>query len=304
MIQFTLLFLLGFLSAVFLIILVSPVVWRRAHYLWRRQMAAKLPVNLTAIEADRDLLRSIHAAEQAKTQMLNVQLQHKYSRALIQIGTDRQTLEKFELTKQELEQLHHTHKQSLNIITDYQSQLELMNTNHSEQTDKISQLHRQNDALSHLSDILRIEIVSRETEIDRLQREAKIMRDERKQLKNGQAELGSQIMALKTSLESEQMRNQALEEKLQRLLTALSDAQEKLERYETSQQTDNNKLRTEITELAAEMVALTAAQEGDQSPIHGLLQRPEPDVKSFKSTSTKSGSNQPSLAKRIVNIPH
>lgn len=304
MIQFTLLFLLGFLSAVFLIVLVSPVIWRRAHYLWRRQMAAKLPVNLTAIEADRDLLRSIHAAEQAKMQMLHVQLQDKYSRALIQIGTDRQTLEQFDLAKQELEQLHHTHEQSLKIIRESQSQLELMNTNHNDQADKISQLHRQNEALNHLSDILRIEIVSRETEVDRLQREAKIMREERKQLKNGQAELGSQIMSLKTSLESEQMRNQALEEKLQRLLTALSDAQEKLERYETSQQTDNNRLRTEIAELAADMVALTAAQEGEQSPIHALLQRPEPDVKTFKATATKSGSDEPSLAKRIANIPH
>jgi len=61
-IQATLIFILGFLSAVFLTVLVAPAIWRRAVALTHRRVEAALPLSLNEIRADKDALRAEHAS--------------------------------------------------------------------------------------------------------------------------------------------------------------------------------------------------------------------------------------------------
>ena len=313
MIQSALVFLLGFLCAAFLVLLAAPLFWRRANYLWQKQMAAQLPLSLTAIEADRDLLRASHAVELRKAEMQTVAMREKHTQALLKISTDHSELEKIPALHQELDvsKIQQKHdRQQLNALQD---DLNKLRQKQQAAIEEHGRLQRQNEALSKLSDTLRLEVTGRETEADRLRREASDLRQEKKQLNSLKSELASQVAALKTSLESEKQRNQALEEKLHRLITELSDAQEKLERQgnhiKTTQSTSENKSRTlsdqdyklreTISDLAAEMVARTAEQEGENSPVRSIL-KDTPEISEDALPSKKS--KPKSLAGRIKNI--
>lgn len=303
MIQSVLVFLLGFLCAAFLILLAAPLFWRRAHYLWQKQMAAQLPMSLTAIEADRDMLRAAHAISLRKAQMQTSEIREKHTQALLKISADRDELEKLPPLQQELEILKIRLQDDKQQLAALQNNLKQLQTKQEASLKENGRLQRQNETLNQLSETLRLEAVQKDIEADRLRREASDLRQDKKQLNSINSELASQVTVLKTSLESEKHRNQALEDKLHRLITELSDVQEKLDRQ--SKIADNNnrtlsdqdyKLRETISELAAEMVVKTAAQEGKTSPIPALLQE-----NSEASAPVSSGRKRKSksLAKRI-----
>lgn len=303
MIQSVLVFLLGFLCAAFLILLAAPLFWRRAQYLWQKQMAVQLPMSLTAIEADRDLLRAAHAVSLRKAEMQASEIREKHTQALLKISTDRTELEKIKPLQQELDVCKIQLQDDKQQLTALQNNLKQFQTKHEAALTEHGRLQRQNEALNQLSETLRKEVAQKDTEADRQRREASDLRQDKKQLNSINSELASQVTALKTSLESEKHRNQALEEKLHRLITELSDVQEKLDRQ--SKTTGNNsrnlsdqdyKLRETISELAAEMVVKTAVQEGVTSPIPALLQeKTEPSASSSSGKKKKSKS----LATRI-----
>lgn len=313
MIQSALVFLLGFLSAAFVVLLAAPLFWRQAHVLWHKQIAARLPLSLTALEADRDLLRASHAVSLRKAEMQTSRMRDKHTQAQLKIAADRAELEKLPQLLQDIEALHILQHNDRQQLATAQHALTILQAKQQSADEQLGYLQRQNEALSNLSDTLRLEIAGRELETDRLRREANDLRQEKKQLNNAKSELASQVAALKTSLESEKNRNQALEEKLHRLISELSDTQEKLERQnkdiqrkhdlsEGEKQTlsaQDQKLRDTISELAAEMVARTAAKEGENSPIHALLKdssEPNKPVTTARKTKSKS------LAGRIKNL--
>lgn len=303
MIQSVLVFLLGFLCAAFLILLAAPLFWRRAHYLWQKQMTAQLPMSLTAIEADRDMLRAAHAVSLRKAEMQTVEIREKHTQALLKISTDRHELEKIRPLQQELEVLKIQLQDDKQQLTALQNNLKQLQAKQEATITENNRLQRQSEALNQLSETLRQETAQKDTEADRLRREANDTRQDKKQLNSINSELASQVTALKTSLDSEKHRNQALEEKLHRLITELSDVQEKLDHQSKNAGTNNHglsdqdyKLRETISELAAEMVIKTAAQEGEASPIPALLQE-KAEPSSLPSSGNKKKSK--SLAKRI-----
>ena len=313
MIQSVLVFLLGFLCAAFLVLLAAPLFWRRAHYLWQKQIAARLPLSLNAIEADRDLLRAAHAVALRKAEMQTAAIRDKHTQALLKISADRSELEKMPPLQQELAVLHIQQQNDRQQLGTAQAELKTLHQQKQASFEEHGQLKRQNESLSKLGDTLRLEAAARETDADRLRREAGDLRQEKKLLNSEKSELTSQVAALKTSLESEKHRNQALEDKLHRLITELSDTQEKLERQNKDLQRKHNlsagdstalneqdqKLRETISELAAEMVAKTAAAEGETSPIHALLK--EQQAETTQSSGTKSTKSK-SLAGRIKKL--
>ena len=63
LIQSVLFFILGVAATTFVLILLSPAIWRRALYLARQAIAAEVPLSLTEVEADRDFLRAKQAVE-------------------------------------------------------------------------------------------------------------------------------------------------------------------------------------------------------------------------------------------------
>lgn len=305
MIQSAMIFLLGFLCAAFLILLAAPLFWRRAHYLWQKQMAAQLPLSLTAIEADRDLLRATHAAELRKAQMQAAELREKHTQALLKISTDRTELEKIPALIQELDVSKIRQSADHQQLTAMQEEWKTLQKRLQTVIEEHDRLTRQNEALNQLCGNLRDDVSTRDKEADRLRRDTTELRLSKKQLNKTKSELASQVAALNTALESEKQRNQALEEKLHRLITEFSDAQEKLERQDKNLREkhsiphndsrtlndQDHSLREKISDLAAEVVAATAAQEGENSPILTILnnnKQASPSARKRKKNKTKS----------------
>ena len=89
MIQATLIFILGFLSAVFLAVLVAPAIWRRAVALTHRRIEATLPLTLNEIRADKDALRAEHAMAARKLEITVKSLKEQIAAQSIEVDRAR-----------------------------------------------------------------------------------------------------------------------------------------------------------------------------------------------------------------------
>lgn len=309
MIQSALFFIFGVLVTVFVVILLGPSVWRRAFFLARRQVQAELPITLAEIRADRDGLRAEYAVavsrleqllklERQKTAEQKVTLARQYEELKriplleeSQADIEKRLAEHERVTK-EAETARNAALEKAQIL---QAELERMQSHYS--------------ALEGLADTLRIEISGSETEYSRLTNEMTEMRRDRKEATARYNEVSTQLTSAQTELKSEKRRNSELQQKLEKLISELSDAQEKIERHSRSNaganasvqlaeiERENAALREEMAELAARMVAATAAKEGPDSPIHSILEAAE---KSSAGKSKKAGPK--SLARRIRDL--
>ena len=309
MIQSALFFIFGVLVTVFVVILLGPSVWRRAFFLARRQVQAELPITLAEIRADRDGLRAEYAVavsrleqllklERQKTAEQKVTLARQYEELKriplleeSQADIEKRLVEHERVTK-EAETARNAALEKAQIL---QAELERMQSHYS--------------ALEGLADTLRIEISGSETEYSRLTNEMTEMRRDRKEATARYNEVSTQLTSAQTELKSEKRRNSELQQKLEKLISELSDAQEKIERHSRSNaganasvqlaeiERENAALREEMAELAARMVAATAAKEGPDSPIHSILEAAE---KSGAGKGKKAGPK--SLARRIRDL--
>ena len=76
-VQSILFFILGFLCAGFLALLVAPSIWRRAVALTRRRIEGSIPLTQSEIRADKDHLRAEFAMSTRRLEMTVAGLQEK-----------------------------------------------------------------------------------------------------------------------------------------------------------------------------------------------------------------------------------
>lgn len=289
MIQSALIFILGVLVAVFVVVLLGPSVWRRAFYLARRQIQAELPLTLTEIRADRDGLRAEHAVSRSRLeQQLRIE-REKSSERLIELGQQNEQLKQFATLAGDMDAL----KEQLRARDADIKSLTAERENFSEKAEilaaEVERLEKHLSSLNELADTLRIELTAKEAEHGRLSNEMSEMRRDRKDASVRYNEVSTQLTAAQTELKSEKRRNTELQQKLEKLISDVSDAQEKLERYSrngaqlsASDASDvakeNAALREEMALLAARIVAETAAKEGENSPINAMIDRDAPEA--------------------------
>lgn len=304
MIQSALIFILGVLAAVFVVVLLGPSVWRRAFFLARRQIHSELPVTLAEIRAERDGLRAEHAVAYSRLeQMLRLE-REKSAEQRITIGRQYDELKRFAALEGDIAALRETLAERDKAIKDTITERD----NAAEKADiveaEVEHLQKHLSSLENLSDTLRIEMGAKEADQSRLMNEMSEMRRERKDASARYNEVSTQLTAAQTELKSEKRRNGELQQKLDKLISEFSDAQERLERHmrngsnssiepasSESLAKENAALREEMAALAARMVATTAEREGENSPIHELVK---------EAGSEKAGKARPkSLAKRI-----
>lgn len=273
----------GVLVAVFVVVLLGPSVWRRAFFLARRQVQAELPITLAEIRADRDGLRAEHAVAVSKLEQLLKLERGKTAEQKVTLARQQDELKRIPLLEQNIARLEkrlgEEEKGAAEARQARDTALEKAEILQAE----LERVQGHYVALESLADTLRIEISAHEAEISRLMSEITEMRHDRKDATARYNELSTQLTAAQTKLKSETRRNGELQQKLEKLISELSDAQEKLERQnrhgdgalmsadqiEIARQ--NAALREEMATLAARMVAITAEREGPDSPIHKLL---------------------------------
>ncbi len=86
LIQSFLFFILGIASTSWLLVLLSPLIWRKAVHFAHRDICAQIPLSLTEIQANQDFIRAQHAVELAKNQQKYESLQKKYAQQKIHLS--------------------------------------------------------------------------------------------------------------------------------------------------------------------------------------------------------------------------
>ncbi|TIQ36603.1 MAG: hypothetical protein E5X48_08505 [Mesorhizobium sp.] len=239
MVQSILFFALGFLCAVFLVSLIAPAVWRRAVVLTRRRLEASMPLTPAEILAEKDRVRAEFAMTTRRLEMNIKSLKEKTAEQLVEIGRGRealkglaietkdknQALSDLQAKKAELRQ----REEELHNLSEKLAQTERALEKRALELQKLEQMY---DDASFSSSNRQIELVARESELDKLANDIAVLRSQRKEADRRSQELAAEGKAARDTLKAERKRAAELDKKVERLLATLADREEKLDRRE------------------------------------------------------------------------
>jgi chromosome segregation ATPase len=239
LVQSILFFALGFLCAGFLALLVAPAIWRRAVALTRRRVEASVPRTLAEIQADKDSLRAEFAMTTRRLEMSVKTLREQANEQLVEISRGREALKGLAVERKDKKQalselgeknellLHR--EQQIQQLTDKLVQAERMMEKRALELEKLEHMY---DDASFSSSNRQIELVARESELEKLANDISVLRGQRKEAEKRHQEVVAESKATRDSLKAEKKRTADLEKKLERLLATLADREDKLDRRE------------------------------------------------------------------------
>ena len=272
MIQATLIFLLGFLGAGFLAVLVAPTIWRRAVKLTRRRIEAALPLSMAEIRADKDAVRAEYAMATRRLEVTVKALKAEIAAQSLDVDHARDetrrtlhALDEKEAARAELEQtereLSGALEQARREIARLAEALAGRDRSLEERANELESLGAMYDEASFNASERQIELVAREADIERLAGDFSELTDKHRQTEARLREADARIKELEQAVRVEKRKVVALERKVAKLTAALSDREEKLDRRER----DLSHLREKLKgagESGRELAArLSAAQD-------------------------------------------
>lgn len=241
MIEFVLLFALGFLAAALVGLIVAPIIQRRVVSLTERRIRASVPLSAAEIRADKDMARAAFAAENAR---LSVDLKHnrdlltesvargtRLSNELVTIRAEKLDAEKrIEEQDADIRDLHsQVNERDARITTltgnfgDAARLAEARKHEIAMRDDKINRLGAEIEEL-------RIDVVTLDTEAENFKSQIRELRTERNALRESLKDAESIGRDLENRLKSNDERLAQSEEKLAKAITALTDRENALER--------------------------------------------------------------------------
>ncbi|MBM2709659.1 hypothetical protein JQK88_00130 [Mesorhizobium caraganae] len=239
MVQSILFFALGFLCAGFLALLVAPAIWRRAVALTRRRVEASVPRTLAEIQADKDSLRAEFAMTTRRLEISVKTLREQANEQLVEISRGREALKGLAVERKDKKQaltelgeknellLHR--EQQIQQLTDKLVQAERMMEKRALELEKLEHMY---DDASFSSSNRQIELVARESELEKFANDISVLRGQRKEAEKRHQEVVAESKATRDSLKAEKKRTADLEKKFERLLATLADREDKLDRRE------------------------------------------------------------------------
>lgn len=241
MIEFVLLFALGFLAAALVGLIVAPIIQRRVVSLTERRIRASVPLSAAEIRADKDMARAAFAAENAR---LSVDLKHnrdlltesvargtRLSNELVTIRAEKLDAEKrIEEQEADIRDLHsQVNERDARITTltgnfgDAARLAEARKHEIAMRDDKINRLGAEIEEL-------RIDVVTLDTEAENFKSQIRELRTERNALRESLKDAEATSRDLENRLKSNDERLAQSEEKLAKAITALTDRENALER--------------------------------------------------------------------------
>ncbi|MDX8536283.1 hypothetical protein RFM23_01450 [Mesorhizobium abyssinicae] len=268
MVQSILFFALGFLCAGFLALLIAPAIWRRAVALTRRRVEASMPLTLAEIQANKDQVRAEFAMSTRRLEMSVKTLQEKAAEQLVEIGRGHEALKGLAVERKDKNQALsdleartgelHQREEQLHQLSEKLAHMERMLEKRALELEKLEHMY---DDASFASSNRQIELVARESELDKLANDIAVLRAQRKEADRRNQEMTAESKAAREALKSEKKRTGELDKKVERLLATLADREEKLDRREKELARLRERAKGETTAPAP--VALTAGVSGN-----------------------------------------
>jgi chromosome segregation ATPase len=296
-IESILFFTLGFLCAGFLALMVAPAIWRRAAALTRKRIEASVPLSLTDIQADKDRMRAEFAMSTRRLEMSIKAFRDKASAQIIEINRSREELKRLALERDEKNQsvseLEAKAGQLRGELRQREDQLQRLGDRLREAEKAIEARALELDRLGRLYDEAsltasnrQIELVVRETEVEKLSGDVQLLRGQRKDFERRMTEAVAEGKAARDALKGERKKVIDLEKKLERMVATLADREEKLDRRErdlarlrdqlkdnssmehglneqlVEAQTEKVRLEAELADMALQMQTLLSGAKG------------------------------------------
>ncbi len=297
MIQSILFFTLGFLTAGFLALMVAPAIWRRAVLLTRKRIEASVPLTMNEIQADKDQLRAEFAMSTRRLEMSIKSFRDKASAQIIEINRNREELKRLaeeraekdraitelEARSSELHAELRNREEQLKRLTTRLADTERILESKALEIDRLGQMY---DEASLTASNRQIELVTRESEFERVSSDVEALRAQRRETEKRLREVVAESKAAQEALKTERKRAADAERKVERLLGTVADREDKLERREKEMarlreqtrsgarnsneldtrlleaQTDRMKLEAELADLQLQMSTLLSGATG------------------------------------------
>lgn len=272
MIEFVLLFALGFLAAALIALIVAPIIQRRVVSLTERRIRASVPLSAAEIRAEKDMARAAFAAENAR---LSIDLKHnrdqlgesvargtRLSNELVAIRAEKLNTEKLlEEREADIRDLHsQVHDRDAKITTltgNFSDAARLAEARKHEIAARDDQINRLGTEIEEL----RIDLVTLDTEAENFKSQIRELRTERNALRDTLKDTETANRDLENRLKSTEERLAQTEEKLSKSIITLTDRENALDRRMAEVDRFKKKNRELSDELRA---AKTAAKEANR----------------------------------------
>jgi chromosome segregation ATPase len=240
-IQSILFFTLGFLCAGFLALMVAPAIWRRAVALTRKRIEASVPLSLTDIQADKDRMRAEFAMSTRRLEMSIKAFKDKAAAQIIEINRNRdelkrlannrdgqnQSLSEMEAKAGDLRGELRQREDQLQRLTAKLAEAEKAIEGRALELDKMGRLY---DEASLAASNRQIDLVVRETEVEKLAGDMQLLRGQRTDAERRLQEITAESKTARDAMKGERKKAADLEKKLERMVATLTYREEKLDR--------------------------------------------------------------------------
>lgn len=259
MIEYALLFTLGFLAATLTGLLLAPVIQKRIVKFTENRMLATMPLSPQEVRAQKDMARAAFAAENAR---LSEGVRREREKHTLTMVRNEKLLAEAAAIGTENAELH-AQIADMNIEAGDMRSLLRREEMKSEQLKaalagadrelraKLADIEKLNNTISHLDadlDNMKIELATRDTAVENIKSRAGNLRDEREKLREELKAAIEKAKALELRLSREEGRVRQLETRLTRELAGSADKDNAIERRIA----EINRLRDKVKTLTAE----------------------------------------------------
>jgi chromosome segregation ATPase len=239
LVQSVLFFVLGFLCAGFLALMVAPAIWRRAVALTRKRIEGSIPLTQTEIQADKDRIRAEYAMSTRRLEISVKALREKAAEQLVEINRGREALKGLAVERMdknhaltELGAKNEALRQREGELQQLSERLKETERKLEKRALELEKLEHMYDDASFSSSSRQIELVARESEMQKLASDIALLRGQRKEADRRSQEIAAESKAARDALKAEKKRTAELDKKVERLLATLADREDKLDRRE------------------------------------------------------------------------
>lgn len=141
MLEGTMFFILGVAVVAFLLILITPFIWRRMLFFARKAVAINSPTSLKQLQKDNEFLKMQHAAQIARQEEKIKLLTQINDEQKIQLAKNREYLEKLEQLTYENKDIKHELVQYKKNIYKDQKDIEQLISNQNINSNQVRELY-------------------------------------------------------------------------------------------------------------------------------------------------------------------
>lgn len=243
MVQSILFFTLGFLTAGFLALMIAPAIWRRAVALTRRRIEASVPLSLADIQADKDRLRAEFAMSTRRLEMSIKGFKDKAAAQVIEINRNREELKRLSVERdggsQSIAELEAKAGELQSELAKREDQLQRLGDRLAEadraleeRAIELEKLGRAYDEASFSASNRQIELVARESEVEKLAGDLQLLRGQGKDGDQRMRDAAAEAKTARDALKAERNKVAGLEKRIESMAASMAERDEKLDRRE------------------------------------------------------------------------